>query len=310
MSDRAKSIRRASVIGILGNLFLAILKLVAGIISGSLSVVADGVDSCGDVFISFITLYIATLLSKPPNIKFPYGYGRAEANATVVLSFLIFFAGMQLALSSGKRLISGTAIEMPGMIAIVAIVISIFSKFGLASYQRYMGKRTQSNMLIAYSKNMQSDVIISASVLTGLILTHVFKLPILDSIVALLVSIWVIWVAIKIFLETNLELMDGNIEKDIYKKVFDLVESIEGVKNPHRMRIRRVGNKLMINIDIELDGELTLKEAHDISHKAERKIRKELEHDVFDVVIHIEPFDDTIKEEEIGVSRDVLNGSK
>jgi cation diffusion facilitator family transporter len=308
MPDRTRRIKQASWVGIVGNAFLAISKIVVGFISGSLSVVADGIDSTGDVLISFMTLYIAYLLLKPPNLKFPYGYGKAEPNATKALSFIIFFAGAQLAISSIKRLIAGEINQIPDKIAIVVIVISIICKLLLAWYQLMVGKKVKSSMLIANSKNMQGDVIISSSVLTGLFFTYILKMPILDTIMALLVSLWIIWISIKIFLEANLELMDGNIEKNVYQRVFEIVEAVPGVKNPHRMRIRQVGHKLMINIDIELDGEMTLIEAHEISHVVEKNIKCGLEQEVLDVIIHVEPFDDTIEEEQLGVTKEILGG--
>jgi cation diffusion facilitator family transporter len=309
MTDRTRLIKRVSWIAIGGNAALAILKITAGFISGSLSVVADGTDSAGDVMISVVTLFIAYLLVKPPNLRFPYGYAKAEANATVVVSFVIFFAGAQLAISSLKRIIAGSIVELPGSLAIIAVVVSIVVKFILSWYQSYIGRKINSRMLIANAKNMQSDVIISFSVLLGLLFTHFLKIPSIDSIVALLVSLWVIWVAIRIFIETNMELMDGNIERNIYEQVFEIIERIPEASNPHRMRIRRAGSKLMINIDIELDGEMSLAKAHEISHKIEKKIKEGLDYEVFDVIIHIEPFGDDIHEETIGISRDVLDAS-
>ncbi len=306
MSERTRKIKIASWVGIIGNALLAIFKIVAGSMSSSLSVIADGIDSSGDVFISLMTLYIASLLTKPPNIRFPYGYGKAEANATIALSFVIFFVGAQLAISSIKRLIEGSYGEMPGTLAIIAIAVSIIAKIILTRYQLYIGKKTQSSMLIAYSKNMQGDVVISSSVLIGLIFTNVFHMPVLDVVMASLVSFWVMWIAVKIFIETNLELMDGNIEKSVYESVFKIVESIPEVKNPHRMRIRRAGHKLMINIDIELEGNMTLSHAHAVSHIVEKSIKGGLDHEVFDVIIHIEPFGDKIEEENLGISKDLL----
>jgi cation diffusion facilitator family transporter len=306
MADRTHKIKIASWVAIGGNGVLALFKIGAGFYAGSLSVVADGVDSSGDVLISFMTLFIAYLLTKPPSLRFPYGYGKAEPNATIALSFVIFFAGAQMAISSIRRLVEGSSAETPGKLAIIAIVVSIIGKLFLAWYQRFVGKSTKSSMLIANAKNMQGDVAISASVLVGLIFTDIFKWPVLDTVVALFVSIWVIWVAVRIFIETNLELMDGNIERKIYKKVFEIVESVPEVKNPHRMRIRKAGHQLMINIDIELDGEMSLSHAHEISHIVEKQIRKGIEQDVLDVIIHVEPFGDIIHEEKLGITKDVL----
>jgi cation diffusion facilitator family transporter len=306
MIERVKLIKIASWVGIGGNAFLALFKIIAGSVTGSLSVVADGIDSSGDVLISVITLYIAFLLSKPPNIKFPYGYGKAEPNAAKALSFIIFFAGAQLAISSTKKLIYGTSGSIPGKLAVIAVVISIMGKLLLAWYQLYIGKKTNSSMLKANAKNMQGDVIISSSVLLGLVFIYIFKMPILDTITALLVSGWIIWIAIKIFIETNLELMDGNVEKTIYKKAFDIVESVKGVKNPHRMRIRRIGHKLMINIDIELDGEMSIHDAHELSHFVEKEIKSGLDQEVLDVIIHIEPYGDKTEEQRLGISKELL----
>lgn len=304
-NSRIKAIKIASWIGIGGNAVLALIKLFTGIFAGSLSVLGDGIDSSSDVLTSILTLYIATLIAKPPNLKFPYGYAKAETNATSALSFIIFFAGAQLLITSAKRLISGDITEMPGKISIVVMVISIIGKLVLAWQQHYVGKKVNSKMLIANAKNMQGDVLISSAVLLGLVATYIFEMPVLDPIAALLVSVWIIWVAVRIFLETNLELMDGNVDKKIYEKVFKLTESVQGVKNPHRMRIRKIGPKMMINIDIEVEGDISVSEAHRISHDVEDSIKTNVV-DVFDVAIHIEPFGDHIEEKDLGVSRKQL----
>jgi cation diffusion facilitator family transporter len=305
IDSRTKAIKIASWIGIGGNAFLALLKIITGIFAGSLSVIADGIDSGGDVLISSITLYITTLISRPPNIKFPYGYAKAETNATNALSFIIFFAGAQLAITSIKRLVTAEVYQMPDKFAIIILCISITGKLLLAWQQYHVGKKVCSNMLIANSKNMQGDVLISAAVLVGLIATHIFRMPILDPIAALLVSLWIIWVAVRIFLETNVELMDGNVDKDVYERVFRLTESVEGVVNPHRMRIRKIGPKKMINIDIEVDGQLPLSEAHRIAHEVESKIKTSMD-DIFDVAIHMEPHGEHLDEKELGISKKEL----
>lgn len=304
-TQRVKTLKIAAWVSILGNAFLAILKLVTGIIAGSLSVLGDGIDSTGDVLMSFMTLFIATIIARPPNLKFPYGYAKAETNATNALAFIIFFAGSQLAISSVRKLISGDVGTLPDKIAIIVIVISIIGKLLLSLHQYQLGKKVNSKMLIANARNMQADIFISAAVLAGLVSTHIFKLPILDPIAALIVSLWIIWVSIRIFLETNVELMDGNVGKEVYEEVFKIVESVPGVDNPHRMRIRKIGQKKMINIDVELNGDLSLSEAHQIAHNVEDEIKNNIEN-VFDVAIHVEPHGEHIEEKEIGISKETL----
>jgi cation diffusion facilitator family transporter len=305
MTSRENHIRQASWVGIAGNGFLSACKITVGLISGSLAVVADGVDSMTDIVISIITLITANIISRPPNMKYPYGYGRADTIATKSLSFIIFFAGAQMLITSVKRLIMGGNTEIPSTIAVYVIILSIVGKALLALYQTKVGKRTGSPMLVANGKNMQNDVLISGSVLLGLVFTFVLKLPLLDTITALLVSLWVLRVALKIFMQTSLELMDGTKDCTIYDKIFEAIDSVEGVHHPHRVRSRNIGEKVIINIDLEVDGSLTLVQAHELAHEVEDSIRNRIDN-VFDVSIHVEPLGDKKKEKAIGITKSSL----
>ena len=225
MKSRESKIKTASWIGIYGNAFLSIAKISVGIIAGSLAVIADGIDSASDILTSIVTLVTAYIITKPPDIKHPYGYQRADTIATKTLSFIIFFAGAQLAISTISNLIEGHIREIPSIIAIYVTIVSIIGKLLLARYQFKIGKNTESQMLIANGKNMQNDIIISLSVLLGLSFTFIYKLPVLDTITALAVSIWIMFVAFKIFMQTNTELMDGIEDTSIYSVIFTSVDS-------------------------------------------------------------------------------------
>jgi len=305
MAEREQEIKKASWVGIFGNAFLSILKIVAGFVSGSLAVVADGVDSSTDIITSIITLITARLLTKPPNKKYPYGYDKADTIATKLLSFIIFFAGAQLLITTIRKLIAGGNTEVPSKLAIYITIISILGKLFLSFHQFRIGKKTNSAMLIANGKNMQNDVLISGSVLLGLIFIYIFQRPILDTVTALLVSLWVLRVAFNIFKETSLELMDGTKDCTIYEKIFDAVEKVEGAHHPHRVRARNIGHKVMIAIDLEIEGKLTLHEAHEIAHKVEDSIKLRIDN-IFDVVIHIEPLGDKKEEKALGITKSNL----
>jgi len=305
MHTREWEIKKASWAGMIGNALLAGMTIANGLVAGSLAVVGDGIDSSTDVVISFFMLITARILSKPPDKKYPYGYGKADTIATKALSFVIFFAGLQLLITSAKRLISGEVTAMPSRIAIYVTLISIVGKIILAYYQFRAGKKTGSDMLIANGRNMQNDVLISFSVLIGLILIFVLKMPVLDKIFALLVSFWILKVAYQIFMQTNVELMDGTKDCTVYEKIFKAIEVVEGVQNPHRVRVRNIGHKLMIDIDMEVDGNLSLSQAHEISHKVEKSIKSNIDN-VFDINIHVEPLGDKISEKDIGISRDEI----
>lgn len=305
MASREEIIKNASWISIIGNSFLSVLKIVAGFISGSLAVVADGVDSASDIITSIITLVTAKILTRPPDAKYPYGYEKADAIATKVLSFVMFFAGAQLLIATIKKLIHGTHTEMPALLAIYITIISIAGKLILSWHQTGVGKKTGSNMLIANGRNMLNDVAISSSVLIGLIGIYVLEMPVLDTIFAFAVSLWVLWVAFKIFRETSLELMDGMKDCTIYDQIFNAIESVEGAHHPHRVRARNIGHRLMIAIDLEVNGDLTLRQAHEIAHKVDEAIKTKIEN-VFDVVIHIEPLGDHIEEKAFGIEKNNL----
>ncbi len=288
MQSKDKAIKKASWISIWGNAFLSVSKIIIGFVSGSMAVLADGIDSASDIVTSVITLFTARIIAKPPDIRFPYGYEKADTIASKVLAFIIFFAGAQLFISTLTNLIENEIREMPSKIAIYVTVISIFGKFFLAFYQFKVGKKVKSSMLVANAKNMQNDVIISLSVLLGLVFTFIFKLPILDILTAFAVSGWIMYVAFKIFMESNVELMDGIEDTGIYKTIIEAVEKVDGAKNPHHIRVRQRNNTYLISLDVEVNENLSVKVSHEIAHKVDASIRSSIEN-VYDIRVHVEP---------------------
>ena len=286
--ERAGRIAVISWIAIAGNFVLALLKITAGLRAGSLAVLGDGIDSTTDIVASGITLFAARIISKPPDREHPYGHFRAETIATETLSFIIFFVGAQLALSSLRHLISGQNGGLPEIAALYVAGISIIGKIALTALLVRSGKQLDSSMLRANGKNMQNDILISAGVLVGVVTTRVFQFPILDSIVALVVSLWIMRTAFTIFMESNLELMDGMGDPSIYPAIFKAVEEISGAANPHRARVRRLGNMYIIDLDIEVSGKKTVAEAHKIAVQVERRIKQRVDN-VYDIMVHVEP---------------------
>lgn len=301
--DRQRLIIRTSWISIIGNAVLSVLKIVVGFVAGSMAVLADGIESASDIVTSVITLITARIIRRKPNIRFPYGYEKADTIASTVLSFVIFFAGAQLAISAFGRLFSGDEREMPGMISIYVTVISIIGKWLLARIQIRNGKRVQSSMLLANGKNMQMDVIISVSVLVGLFFTFILEMPVIDTIAGTLVSVYIIYTAVGIFLKSNVELMDGVDDPGIYKKVFKAMSKVKGVHRPHNVKVRKLAFQYLIAVDIEVDSGMTVKDAHHLAHMVDEAIRKEVEN-VYDILVHVEPYGGDIPDKRYGVSPD------
>ncbi|WP_028973233.1 cation diffusion facilitator family transporter [Spirochaeta cellobiosiphila] len=304
--ERLHLINRASWAGIMGNALLSGTKLVLGFLSGSLAVIGDGVDSATDILTSIITLVSARIAAKPPDAQHPYGHGRAETIATKVLSFVIVFAGFQLAVTTIKQLIIKQSMAIPTSLALIATGISVIGKILLALYKGRIGRLTQSNMLIADAKNMRNDILISFSVLIGLFFTFILGLPILDKILALFLSVIIVKVGFEIFIETSEELMDGISDPEIYKIVFDAVKKIQGVNNPHKTRIRKVNNLYVVEMDIEVDPQLSVAEGHQLASEVEKSIRHSVEN-IYDVLIHVEPEGIHHSREEFGLKESDLN---
>ena len=305
IKNRTAVIRKASWVGIIGNTFLSIIKITAGILSGSFALLGDGIDSATDIVTSIVTLFTSKIAARPPDEGHPYGHGRAETVATKALSFIIFFAGAQLALTTVRNLFVSTERGIPNFFAFYFVVISIFGKAFLAFYKYNAGKKVNSSMLLADAKNMMNDILISISVLIGLIFTYLLKMPIVDTVTALIISIWIMKVAFDIFLETSVELMDGLTDQTIYNKVFNATCGVEGVKNPHRTRIRKINTMYVIDMDIEVDGTLTVTEGHDISKKVHDCIQNTIEN-IYDVIIHVEPIGNKEETEKFGLSKDSI----
>lgn len=289
---RERYIKFAAWIALLGNFFLAIIKLLVGITTKSLAVLSDGIDSATDVAIACITLVISRIISSPSDKEHPWGHGRAESTATMVVAFIIFYAGFELIISSVKNIFLIIEDDYQSnpiqSISLFVTTISIIGKFLLAWIQHTLGKKTDSPIVLANAKNMATDSIVSISILLGLGIAKIFNAPWLDPVIAFIMGLWVIKNAIEIFLQMNLELMDGTEDKELYKKLFSAIKSVSEVSNPHRARIRKIASRWDIDLDIEVAATMSVHKAHEIAEQVENAIRQAIP-DVYDIMIHIEP---------------------
>lgn len=304
---REQVLVKTSWISTIGNAFLSVSKIVIGLFAGSMAVLGDGIDSATDVVISLVMLFTARIIDRPPDSKYAYGYEKAESIATKVLSLVIFYAGAQMFVTTLQGVFCHEERMMPKALAVYVTVFSIFGKLCLALYQYQQGRKINSSMLKANAANMRNDVIISIGVLLGLAFTFIFKLPILDAITGLIISLFIIKSSVSIFLDSNVELMDGVKDTSVYDQIFDAVERVPGASNPHRVRSRQIGHMYMIELDIEVDGSMPLSEAHDIADAVEKSIKETIEN-VYDIVIHIEPLGNCHSVEKFGVNKEMIHG--
>lgn len=304
MENRTTIIQKASWIAFGGNLILAFSKIFIGILSNSLAVLSDGIDSATDVLIAAMTLIAAKITSKPGDREHPYGHGRIETVATAIISFILFFAGAQILFKAIGGILSGVPEKLPSTMAIWVTIASIGGKLALSWSQFHFGRKSGSPMLIANAKNMRGDVVTSAAVLVGLGLSYLTGLAVMDEILGALVALWILKNAVEIFMEANTELMDGTNSREPYREIFAAISKVPSVDNPHRVRLRRVGSMLIIDLDIEVDPAMTVYESHKIALKVEKAIKESLP-DVYDVIVHIEPLGN-VEDEKFGLTaRDV-----
>jgi cation diffusion facilitator family transporter len=288
MKSNHNALIRASWISTIGNAILSASKIIIGFTAGSLAVLGDGIDSATDVVISVVMIFTARIMNRPPNKKYVYGYEKAEGIATKVLSLVIFWAGIQMLISSIGSIFHAEAKEMPGALTIWVTVFSIVGKLLLSLYQYRLGKKINSSLLKANAANMRNDVIISVSVLVGLAFTFLLRLPLLDSITGLFISLFILRSSVRIFFESSVGLMDGVRDTKIYDTIFEAVQRVPGAGNPHRVRSRMIGSLYLIALDIEVDPTITVQQGHEIAEAVERSIR-EAEKEVYDIIVHVEP---------------------
>ena len=304
-AKREQILIRTSWISTIGNAILSTSKIIVGLWAGSLAVLGDGIDSATDVIISIVMIFTARIISQPSK-KYVFGYEKAEGIATKILSLVIFYAGVQMLISSIGSIFSEEAKEIPSAIAIYVTIFSIIGKLLLALYQYKQGKKIDSSMLTANAINMRNDVIISSGVLLGLIFTFIFKLPILDSITGLIISLFIIKSSIGIFIDSNVELMDGVKDVNVYNKIFEAVETVPGASNPHRVRSRMIGNLYMITLDIEVNPQITITQAHQIADAVEKSIKSSIDN-VYDILVHVEPAGECQTDEKFGIDKGMVN---
>ncbi len=285
---KSSYIKKAGIIALVGNIILATEKIIFSSLSSSIALLGDGLDSASDVLLAILTLVIGKIISKPCDKEHPWGHQRSESVATLVLSLVIFYCGSQLIISSIKKLISHSFVSQMSIFAIIASIISITGKIFLALTQRHYAKKSGSSILKANAENMKSDIILSSGVLLGLSASKLFSCPVLDPIVAILVGLWVIKNSITLFLEINVELMDGNLDDSLYEKIFNAAKSVKGVENPHKARIRKISSAYDVDLDFEVDPNMTVFQAHELMEEVEEAIRKEIP-EIYEIQIHVEP---------------------
>lgn len=287
---RSKYGSLAGVVGIVVNLILFIIKVLAGAISGSIAIITDGINNLTDASSSIITLVGFKMSAKPADEDHPFGHQRIEYLTGVIVSFVILFIGIFLGIESFKKIIN-PEMPSPNFVIYIILVASIFGKLWLSIFNRKMGKDIDSFTLKATAQDSLNDCISTSVVLIVSIICHIFKdvsfLSYLDGITGIGLSIMILVSGIKTLKETMDPLIGVMPTKEDVDSITDKVTSYEGVLGIHDLIIHNYGpNKRFASIHVEVDSKVDVMISHDLMDNIERDVRNELG---IDLTVHMDP---------------------
>lgn len=286
--DRFKATKRASVLGILGNLFLAIIKGIIAMISNSQALLADAFNSAGDILSSLMT-YIGNRISskKADDDDHNLGHGKAEYIYSLLISITMLVLSLSVIKSAIDTLIHNTNVNYSIWLIIVCFV-TILTKFCLFLYTNYLYKKTNNILIKANRTDHRNDMLVTTLTLISIILGSM-GVKYIDSVVGILISLWIMLTAIQLFRESYNVLMDKSIDNETKDKVLTLIKEHKEVKKIQHFNSTPVGYKYQISFTIFVDGNLTTFESHKIANHLEREIEEKFK-EIYLTVIHVNPY--------------------
>ena len=290
---RLKQVNKVTLVGFFTNLLLSVGKIMAGIIGKSGAMLADGIHSLSDFVTDIIVLVFIRASSKERDGDHHYGHGKFETFATMLISFGlmvvgvgIFWTGLQKVISSLK----GEIINQPGIIALVAALVSILFKESLYWYTIKTGKRINSSAVVANAWHHRSDAFSSVGTAIG-ISGAIFlgeKWRVLDPIASIIVSFFIVKVAWDLANPSVRELLESSLPRKVEDEISAIVQGVSGVKAYHNLRTRKIGNYFAIEVHVKVDKELSVEAAHIIASEIEHRLRDQYGRQTH-IGVHIEP---------------------
>ena len=284
--DRADRIIK---IGFWINAVLMVFKMAAGYWGHSDAVFADGIESACDFVAIFSTMVALKLGRKPFDEKHPYGHGRAESLSALLVSLVILSTGVWILYESVQTIIAKD-FKTPSLIAVAAAFLTILIKEWLYRFTQKTGAELASPSLLAIAKDHRKDAITSISTLAGVVGAFL-GFGIMDPLAAALTSFFILHIGYETFRDAAHDLMDGSAPPDFVVEVTRLAESVERVEHVHDIRARRSGQYMIIDLKLEMDPSMTVKESHDIASRLKRLIFDSFPN-VGDVMIHVNPHEE------------------
>lgn len=284
--SRYSDTKKVSILGITANLFLFIIKIVIGVSSRSQGLLADAINSGTDVFNSAMTYVGNKLASKPKDKEHPYGHGKVEYVFSMIISLCMILLSFRILQNSVTAILIKQTVIF-SMYLIVVCVITIVVKLCLFFYTTKIGKQHENLLITAASEDHRNDVFLTSATLIGIICSK-YGLYLVDGIVGILISIWISYVAIKIFLSAYNVLIDTDINDSLKEKITNVIDrcnccAVDSIIS------KPVGVNYILLIEISVDENITLEEGHEIAEEIKDEVCK-IEK-IVDAIVHVNPND-------------------
>ncbi|MBS5524711.1 MAG: cation transporter [Alistipes sp.] len=297
MSDtseiRIRRIYRVTFVGFAVNLVLSLLKLVAGVFGRSGAMIADAVHSFSDLATDIVVIVFARISAKPRDDGHDYGHGKYETLATILISIALGIVGVGILADSIRAIrvvIDGGLLPRPGLIALVAAVLSIAAKEILYRYTVREGRAIDSPSVVANAWHHRSDALSSLGTLVGIGCAYFLgeRWRIADPIAALIVAVFIFKIAFDLIRTGLGELLEKSLSEETEQEILRIVTADPAVREPHNLRTRRIGAAIAIEVHVRVDGAMTVACSHALTVAIERRLRARFGEGTM-IAIHVEP---------------------
>ena len=284
-----KTAMKISMVSIVGNILLSLFKALAGIVANSGAMISDAIHSASDVFSTIVVIIGIRLSGKESDKEHPYGHERMECVAAILLATILAATGLFIGWSAVEKITvqDDSALAVPGILALVAAVVSIVVKEAMFWYTRAGAKKIDSGALMADAWHHRSDALSSIGALVGIAGARM-GYPILDAIASLVICIFTEKAAIDIFKDAINKMVDKACDDETEHEMYECVMKNESVRGVDLLRTRTFGNKIYVDIEIRVDGKLTLWEAHAIAESVHDSVETEFSK-VKHIMVHVNP---------------------
>lgn len=289
MKNNEKIAIKVSVISIILNCLLTLIKFISGVISKSSAMISDSVHSLSDVLSTFVVIIGVKISNKKADSDHLYGHERIECVSAIILSGMLFIIGALIGINGIKNVTNSSNLVIPGVLALIASIISIISKEAMYQYTIRVSKKINSAALKADAWHHRSDALSSIGSFIGILGSRLgFK--IFDPLASVIISLCIIKVSIDIFKDAIDKMVDKSCDKEVIDKVISVIEKNESVKNIDDIKTRQFGNKAYVDVEISVDENLLLKDAHKIAEEIHDSVENEI-NIVKHCMVHVNPYE-------------------